>query len=154
MLAKLKKQGVNLVAISQPYVLRNGKGVDNFNELSAKGMLGKDSIGGTKDVKIWVGEGGMLDVSNPDTRAWLRERYRRLTDEGITGWWGDLGEPEVHPDGMRHANGLSNREYHNFYGNDWSSIINELFREEYPDTGYYFVPLDEARVLKIYKELF
>lgn len=134
MLAKLKKQGVNLVAISQPYVLRNGKGVDNFNELSAKGMLGKDSIGGTKDVKIWVGEGGMLDVSNPDTRAWLRERYRRLTDEGITGWWGDLGEPEVHPDGMRHANGLSNREYHNFYGNDWSSIINELFREEYPDT--------------------
>ena len=134
MLARLKKQGVNLVAISQPYVLRNGKGLDNFNELSSKGMLGKDSIGETKPVKIWVGEGGMLDVSNPDTRAWLRGRYRRLTDEGITGWWGDLGEPEVHPDGMFHANGLSNREYHNIYGNDWSGIIHDLFKEEYPDT--------------------
>lgn len=134
MLSKLKKQGVNLVAISQPYVLRNGRGVDNYNELSARGLFGKDSIGGTKEVEIWVGEGGMFDMSNPDTRAWLRERYRTLTDQGITGWWGDLGEPEKHPDGMVHANGLTNREYHNYYGNDWSDIIATLFREEYPDT--------------------
>lgn len=134
MLADLKKQGVNLVAISQPYVLRNGRGVDNFNELSARGMLGKDSIGDTKEITIWVGDGGMLDVSNPDTREWLRERYRSLTDGGISGWWGDLGEPEVHPDGMYHANGLTNRQYHNYYGNDWSAIIYDLFREEYPET--------------------
>lgn len=132
MLKGLKDKGVNLVAISQPYIIRDGHGITNYNNLSAKGMLGRDSIGGVKGVKTWVGEGGMLDVSNPDTRAWLRERYRRLTDEGITGWWGDLGEPEVHPDGMRHANGLTTRQYHNLYGNDWSSIIHDLFREEYP----------------------
>lgn len=132
MLAGLKEKGVNLVAISQPYVLRGGHGINNYNELAPKGMLGKDSVGGVKNVKIWVGEGGMLDVSNPDTRAWLRNRYRTLTDEGITGWWGDLGEPEVHPDGMHHANGLTTRQYHNLYGNDWSSIIHNLFREEYP----------------------
>lgn len=134
MLRRLKKQGVNLVAISQPYVLRNGRALDNYNELSPKGMFGKDSEGKTKDVTIWVGEGGMFDVSNPDTRAWLRERYRILTDGGITGWWGDLGEPEVHPDSMYHANGLTTREYHNLYGNDWSRIIYDLFREEYPET--------------------
>ena len=91
MLRRLKKQGVNLVAISQPYVLRNGRALDNYNELSPKGMFGKDSEGKTKDVTIWVGEGGMFDVSNPDTRAWLRERYRILTDGGITGWWGCHG---------------------------------------------------------------
>lgn len=134
MLAALKENGVNLIAISQPYVLRNGLGLDNFNYLSERGMLARDSVGRTKDVEIWVGEGGMLDVSNPDTRLWLRNRYRTLTDGGITGWWGDLGEPEVHPDGMYHANGLSNRLYHNLYGNDWSSIIYDLFAEEYPDT--------------------
>ncbi len=134
MLNRLKKKGVNLVAISQPYVLRNGKGIDNYNELSARGMFGKDSVGGTKEVEIWVGEGGMFDVSNPDTRAWLRERYKQLTDSGITGWWGDLGEPERHPLGMYHANGLTTRQYHNLYGNDWSQIIYDLFKEEYPDT--------------------
>lgn len=133
MLADLRADGVNLVAISQPYVLRNGRGLDNYNYLSSRGMLAKDSVGATMPVSIWVGDGGMLDVSNPDTRVWLRDRYRALTDGGIAGWWGDLGEPEVHPEGIVHANGLTTREYHNLYGNDWSEIIYDLFVEQYPD---------------------
>ncbi len=134
MLADLKKRGVNTVAISQPYVLRNGRAIDNYNELVEGGMLLRDSTGGPQEVKIWVGEGGMFDVANPDTRAWLRNRYRQLTEEGITGWWGDLGEPEVHPETGVHANGLPARLYHNLYGNDWSAIIYDLFAEEYPET--------------------
>ncbi len=134
MLSDLKKQGVNLVAISQPYVLSNGRGVDNFNHLKDNNMLLRNDADSLQPVKIWVGEGGMLDVSNPDTRAWMRNRYKALTDSGITGWWGDLGEPEVHPLTGRHANGLSTAEYHNQYGNDWSEIIYNLFKEEYPDT--------------------
>ncbi len=134
MLADLKQRGVNMVAISQPYVLRNGRGIDNYEYLAPRGMFGKDSVGNVKEVKIWVGEGGMLDVSNPETRQWLRERYKALTDSGMTGWWGDLGEPEVHPEGMYHHNGLTTRQYHNLYGNDWSRIIYDLFKEEYPDT--------------------
>lgn len=134
MLEQLKKKGVNLVAISQPYVLKNGKAIDNYNELSAKGMFAKDSLGNTHDVKIWVGEGGMFDVSNPDTYEWLYNRYKLLTEEGVTGWWGDLGEPEVHPESIFHHNGLSARLYHNVYGNDWSKIISDLFSKEYPGT--------------------
>lgn len=134
MLADLKKRGVNTVIISQPYVLRNGKAIDNYNELAPKGMFCRDSVGNPHQVTIWVGEGGMFDVSNPDTRQWLRERYKKLTDEGVTGWWGDLGEPEVHPETIFHYNGKTAREYHNVYGNEWSRIIYELFEEEYPDT--------------------
>lgn len=134
MLADLKKRGVKTVAISQPYVLGNGRGIDNFNELSDNGMLLLDSLGNLQDVKIWVGEGGMFDVSNPETQRWLRNRYKSLTDGGITGWWGDLGEPEVHPESGLHHNGLTTRQYHNLYGNDWSRIIYDMFREEYPDT--------------------
>ena len=134
MLSDLKKKGVNLVAISQPYVLRNGRAIDNYNELKEGKMLLQDTLGGTQEVEIWVGEGGMFDVSNPDTRLWLRNRYKQLTDMGITGWWGDLGEPEVHPLSGLHANGLTTPLYHNQYGNDWSEIIYDLFKEEYPDT--------------------
>ncbi len=133
MLADLKKKGVNLVTISQPYVLKNGRGLKNYEELSPLGMFGRDSLGNTHDVTIWVGEGGMFDVSNPDTRRWLSDRYRQLTDEGVTGWWGDLGEPEVHPETMIHANGETAREYHNYYGNEWSKIISDLFDTTYPD---------------------
>lgn len=135
MLADLKKQNVNLIAISQPYVLRNGKAIDNYNYLAENGMLMLDSVGkGPQEVKIWVGEGGMLDVSNPETRKWLANKYHELTEMGITGWWGDLGEPEVHPQEGTHANGLNARLYHNMYGNDWSKIIYDMWQEEYPDT--------------------
>lgn len=134
MIARLKKENVNLVAISQPYVLRNGKGLENYNFLAMNGMLMADSTGeNPQEVKIWVGEGGMFDMSNHDTREWLAERYSELTDMGIGGWWGDLGEPEVHPETGLHANGLTARQYHNQYGNDWSEIIHELFKEKYPD---------------------
>lgn len=134
MLSDLKKDGVNTVIISQPYILRNSRGLDNYNELKSKGLLLKDSTGGPQEVTIWVGEGGMFDMANPETRKWLAERYRQLTLEGVGGWWGDLGEPEVHPETGIHANGLTTREYHNQYGNDWSEVIYDMFRKEFPDT--------------------
>ena len=51
----------------------------------------------------------------------------------MTGWWGDLGEPEKHPLEIRHWNGLTAEQYHNYYGNEWSRIIYDLFKEDYPD---------------------
>lgn len=133
MLERLNNKGVKTVAISQPYVLRNGRAIDNYNTLAPLGMFVADTTGAVQEVKIWVGEGGMFDVSNPDTRSWLKNRYKALTDMGMGGWWGDLGEPEVHPENAIHANGLTTRLYHNKYGNDWSSIISELYAEQYPD---------------------
>ena len=134
MLSKFKKLGVNVVTISQPYVLTNGRAIDNYRQLDAKGLFCKtDGTDTTHTVTIWVGQGGMFDVSNPATRQWLSDRYRQLTDEGVTGWWGDLGEPEVHPREIRHYNGLTAEQYHNLYGNEWSRIIYDLFKKQYPD---------------------
>lgn len=132
MLSELKRKGVSVVAISQPYINKTGA-LDNYNYLASKGMLTRDSLGNPHDVTTWVGEAGMFDVSNPDTRKWLSDRYRKLTDDGIAGWWGDLGEPEVHPATIRHANGQTASQYHNVYGNEWSRIIADCFAENYPD---------------------
>jgi alpha-glucosidase (family GH31 glycosyl hydrolase) len=132
MLRQLKDKGVNLVAISQPYINKIGA-IDNYNMLSEAGLLVKDENGKTHDVTTWVGDAGMFDVSNPQTREWLWTRYKDLTDDGIAGWWGDLGEPEVHPRTMVHYNGLTAPQYHNQYGNDWSEIIFDGFKKEYPD---------------------
>lgn len=132
MLADLKAKGVNTVLISQPYINKIGA-LDNYNMLAGKGLLVKDSAGRVKDVTTWVGDAGMFDVSNPDTRQWLWDRYKSLTDDGVAAWWGDLGEPEVHPLGMVHANGETTEQYHNVYGNEWSRIIHEGFRKDFPD---------------------
>lgn len=134
MMAYLRKRGVNVVTIAQPFVLTEARGAANFKTLSEGGMLLRDSTGkATQPIEIWVGKGGMFDVSNPDTRRWLTDRYSALTDRGLAGWWGDLGEPEKHPDNSIHANGLTGRQYHNRYGNDWSSIIYDMYRDKYPD---------------------
>ena len=132
MLKQLKDQGVNLVAISQPYINKIGA-IDNYNELVKKGMTVRDADGNNHDVTIWVGESGMFDVSNPATRQWLWNRYKQLTDEGIAAWWGDLGEPEVHPETIYHHNGETAEQYHNVYGNEWSRLLYEGFRKEFPD---------------------
>ena len=131
MLADLKSQGVNTILITQPYINKIGS-LDNYNLLSQQGMLVKDASGKTHDVTTWVGDAGMFDVSNPDTQKWLWNRLKDLTEEGVAGWWGDLGEPEVHPETMVHANGETAEEFHNNYGNTWSKIIYDGLRKDFP----------------------
>lgn len=132
MLDSLKRRGVNTVIISQPYINKIGA-IDNYNLLKSKGMLTKDSLGNAHDVTTWVGDAGMFDISNPDTRTWLWNRLKPLTAEGLAGWWGDLGEPEVHPLTIRHANGETAEQFHNVYGNEWSRLIYEGLRKDFPD---------------------
>ena len=131
MLADLKAQGVNTVLITQPYINKIGA-LDNYNMLAEEGMLVKDAAGKTHDVTTWVGEAGMFDVSNPKTQEWLWNRLKPLTEEGVAGWWGDLGEPEVHPETIVHANGQTATEFHNKYGNVWSKIIYDGLRKDFP----------------------
>lgn len=132
MLDSMKRMHVNPVLIHQPYINQIGA-LDNYRSFRDKGFLTHDSVGGNVDVHTWVGDAGMFDVSNPATREWLWERLKGLTAEGLSGWWGDLGEPEVHPDGILHANGLGTVDYHNRYGNDWSELIYEGMRRDFPD---------------------
>lgn len=132
MLAKLRKEGVNLVPISQPYINKIGA-LDQYKHLTELGYLTRDAQGDPADVTTWVGEAGMFDVSNPGTRKWLWNRYHSLTEDGIAGWWGDLGEPEVHPGNIVHNNGMTARQYHNVYGNEWSRILYEGFAQAYPE---------------------
>lgn len=132
MLADLQQRGVNTVIIHQPYINKIGA-IDNYNLLDSLGMLTHDAQGRTRDVTTWVGDAGMFDVSNPDTRQWMWDRLKQLTDEGVAGWWGDLGEPEVHPEQILHHNGMTATQYHNAYGNDWSKIIYDGYKKDYPD---------------------
>ncbi|MDE6510870.1 MAG: DUF4968 domain-containing protein, partial [Muribaculaceae bacterium] len=132
MLDDLNAQGVHVVPIHQPYINKTGA-MDNYTLLESKGLLTKDASGKTKDVTTWVGDAGMFDIANPDTRQWMWERMKPLTAEGLSGWWGDLGEPEVHPLEIVHANGETAEEFHNVYGNEWSKMIYDGLRKDFPD---------------------
>lgn len=132
MIADLNSRGVHVVPIHQPYINKKGA-IDNYNLLADKGLLTKDASGKTKDVTTWVGDAGMFDIANPATRDWMWKRMKPLTAEGLSGWWGDLGEPEVHPLEIVHANGETAEEYHNVYGNEWSKMVYNGLRSDFPD---------------------
>lgn len=131
MLADFKAKGVKTITISQPYLNKIGA-IDNYNKAKTAGYLTKDKNGNVHDVTTWVGEAGMLDVSNPATCEWYWKQYKKNIEDGVSGLWGDLGEPEVHPLTIVHHNGETAAEYHNRYGNDWSRIIYDGFKREYP----------------------
>ncbi|MDE6718054.1 MAG: DUF5110 domain-containing protein [Muribaculaceae bacterium] len=132
MLDSLNSMQVNTILIHQPYINKKGA-IDNYNILDAASLLTHDASGNTNDVTTWVGDAGMFDISNPDTREWLWNRLKELTDDGLAGWWGDLGEPEVHPLTIVHDNGEKASEYHNVYGNEWSRLVYEGLRKDFPD---------------------
>ncbi len=52
---------------------------------------------------------------DPKAQEWFWNIYRGLKKQGVAGWWGDLGEPEVHPDDIQHPIG-SGDAVHNAYG--------------------------------------
>lgn len=132
----LEDRNIKLVTISEPFILTDGKGIDNYNRLDSARMFIRDSVGNTHPVTIWVGSGSMMDVSNPDTRAWLAEKYRGYLSQGVDALWGDLGEPEMHPESAYHANGKKAFQYHNKYGNDWASVISEIHESDRPGEPY------------------
>lgn len=132
MLDSLNSMGVNTILIHQPYINKTGA-LDNYMMLAADSLLVTDSLGTVHDVHTWVGDAGMFDISNPATREWLWSRLRDITKDGVYGWWGDLGEPEQHPLTMKHHNGLGTVDYHNIYGNEWSRLIYDGLRKDFPD---------------------
>lgn len=132
MLDSLRAQGVNTVVISQPYINKKGA-IDNYNMLDSLGMLTKDASGVTNDVETWVGEAGMFDITNPATREWLWKRLSGLTADGLSGLWGDLGEPEQHPRTIVHADGQKAEDFHNAYGNVWSQTLYDGLRKDFPE---------------------
>jgi alpha-glucosidase (family GH31 glycosyl hydrolase) len=55
-----------------------------------------------------------------------------MHDQGVKGFWGDLGEPEVHPKNLIHAVGKATK-VHNIYGHDWAKLIQEGYQKNYPN---------------------
>ena len=131
MMADFKQLGVQTILIHEPYFMR---GLRNFDEANAQALFGKGTSGQTLTFGFWTGvDAALLDLSLPAARAWLWSKLQPLIDGGVRGWWTDLGEPELHPDGMTHHLG-SAAKVHNLFNLLWSKAIFEAYQQHYPDT--------------------
>ena len=129
MMADFTSQGVQTILITEPFVLEN---THTYQAVLDKGLVGFDSTGAPYHFDFYFGTGTLLDVFNPHTVAWWWRIYRDLTASGVSGWWGDLGEPEAHPDDLLHVNGRADH-IHNLYGHAWARLVYEGMRRDFPE---------------------
>ncbi|RPI27228.1 MAG: alpha-glucosidase, partial [Chloroflexota bacterium] len=122
----LAGQGIHLVTIIDPGVKRD-PGYFLYRQGAEKGYF--CTLDGRKPIHglVWPGWSAFPDFTNPDTRLWWGEQYRRLLESGVDGFWHDMNEPTSfstwgdvtlplptrhHMDGA----GGDHRQGHNLYG--------------------------------------
>ena len=128
MIAKLADKGVNTILVTEPFILTTSK---KWDDAVAKNVLGTDSIGQPFKFDFYFGNTGLVDIFKPKARDWFWDIYKDLKSYGVKGWWGDLGEPEVHPSKLQHSIGSADK-VHNIYGHYWAKLIYDGYNEEFP----------------------
>ncbi len=129
MIADLKTKNVNTILVTEPFILTTSK---RWQEAVDKDVLAKDSVGNPFKYDFYFGNTGLIDIYNPKGKAWFWNIYKDLANMGVTGVWGDLGEPEVHPSKLLHATGTAD-EVHNIYGHDWARLVYEGYKTDFPN---------------------
>ncbi|WHI51723.1 glycoside hydrolase family 31 protein [Microbulbifer sp. MLAF003] len=129
MMADLKKRGINTILVTEPFVLSTS---ERWQEAVANNALAKNLAGEPKRFDFYFGNTGLIDVFSEDGRDWFWNIYDGLLEQGVAGWWGDLGEPEVHPSDTVHAIGMAD-EIHNAFGHAWAQLLHERQTAKHPE---------------------
>ena len=127
MIADLNAKGVKTVLITEPFILTTSS---KWQETVEKKVLAtlKDKTPATWD--FYFGNTGIVDVFKPEGKQWFWDVYKRLINQGVTGLWGDLGEPEVFPSKAITAGGTAD-EVHNIYGHNWAKLITDGYKKDF-----------------------
>jgi oligosaccharide 4-alpha-D-glucosyltransferase len=135
MVEEFREYGIKTILIEEPYVR---DWTSNFSEGSSNGSFGTTPSGNTYIVNMWAGPAGLIDFTNPAARDWWWSKHEPFLDQGIAGWWTDLGEPETHPGDMVHHIG-SAAKAHNILNLLWSRTLYEGYRSYSPDERVFLV---------------
>lgn len=129
MIADFKAKGVKTILVTEPFILSTSK---RWDEAVKEQVLCTDTAGNPFRFDFYFGNTGLIDIFKPKARHWFWDIYKNLTIKGVEGWWGDLGEPEVHPTELQHVNGSAD-EVHNVYGHSWAKLISEGYKQDFPN---------------------
>jgi len=129
MISTLKSKDVETLLITEPFVLTTSL---KWNEVVQNDVMAKDTLGNPATYDFYFGNTGLIDIYSKPGFTWFKNIYKGLSSMGVTGFWGDLGEPEVHPGWVQHVKGNAD-EVHNIYGHDWARLVYDASQEAAPD---------------------
>ena len=129
MISNLNEKGVKTVLITEPFVLTTS---NRWKEAVEKNVLAIEKNGKPGTYDFYFGNTGIIDVFKTEGKSWFWSIYKNLIQQGVGGWWGDLGEPEMLPEklflGEKKADIV-----HNIYGHTWAKTVFEGYQKDFPN---------------------
>lgn len=136
MISDFNKEGTKSILITEPFVVAASANYAASKKFHAVDSAGKPFV----LTDFYFGNGGLIDIFRKDSRDWFWSKYKAQMNNGVEGWWGDLGEPEKHPANLYHnlkdlgfKRLFKADEVHNLYGHYWTKMLYEKYAVEYPD---------------------
>ena len=123
MTAKLAEQGFKVCLWQWPNML---VGTPMFNEGHPQGYFAKTTNDKTYTYPGFMEDGAFLDYSNPETVQWVKEKFRKLFEQGVRAIKTDFGEGAP-PDAV-YAN-VPSEAMHNRYPLLYNKAIFEVTQE-------------------------
>ncbi len=120
MMKDFSATGIKTILINEPHIVMTSS---NYSVARSHNYFGTNASGQPSVIpNFFAGPASLLDMTKPATQAWWWSLHEPLIAQGVSGWWTDLGEPELHPPDMQHHLG-SAAKVHNVFNLLWSKVI-------------------------------
>ncbi|WP_312903144.1 glycoside hydrolase family 31 protein, partial [Chryseobacterium taichungense] len=138
MLKKLKANGFKMIVSQDPVISK--KDNKQYLEANKLGYFVKD-VRTDKAYEMpwpWGGNCGVVDFTLPAVADWWGKYQQKPLDDGISGFWTDMGEPawsneeDIDRLNMKHNLGMHD-EIHNVFGLTWDKVVKEQFEKRNPN---------------------
>lgn len=121
----LHDQGIKFLGYNNCFLMQHG---DLYTEAEKNGYLVKQKDGSAYAIKMFSFSSGMLDLTNPECRAWIKSIIQHeMIDIGLDGWMCDFGE--YLPVDCLLASSDDPSIYHNEYPVAWAMVNREAIVE-------------------------
>jgi oligosaccharide 4-alpha-D-glucosyltransferase len=139
MLSALLNKGIKTVIISEPYITTSSENFQYFKEhhLLTPDFTDMQQPHIFKD--FWASPAGLVDIFKPEAQQLYWGFYKKKIQEGVSGWWFDLLEPESSTDSLRFAAGKENA-VHNVFPLLWEKNAFDGYRRDFPQSRVFMLP--------------
>ena len=126
MLKRYHDRGLHLCCWINPYI---GQASPLFREGMEHGYLLKKTNGDVWQTDLWQAGMGILDVTNPDARAWYCDHLRKILRMGVDCLKTDFGE-RIPVKDIAYFDGKDPLHMHNYYTFLYNKMVFDLLKEE------------------------
>jgi alpha-glucosidase (family GH31 glycosyl hydrolase) len=129
----LRRKNIRLMTYINPFVcddvgLKKNHQRNLFQEAAEGGYLVENRDGGPYRVRISSFSAGLVDLTNPGARTWIKDIIKgELIGNGASGWMADFGEGLPYDAVL--FSGADPKTYHDRYAEEWARINREAIRE-------------------------